>query len=432
MDRGEPEGAHGLATTIGGSWVLEGAGGVGALAPVMAALGVSWPPAAEAALARATTSLVFTDAVLAVSEALPEGRAVEWTAPLAEDAEPLPARLFCGALSVSLVGAVSGVDVKTVGEVLGGDGRVEEAWCAVGSRAAPRLLRVTSAYRGGSLRASAARVHVRPGAAPEPAPRRACDVSGVWTVDHRRSHPLGPFLKQLGVPWVARVLIANLEVTTTIEHEAHYFCMTDTSSAGISARPPLVVDGRPHMVRGDDGVAVQIVCGCEGDALVVTTYLIEDRGRLVETRRLESPGCMVHRTELLGADGRLQVRAHMPICIRICGNMHIRIAAAAAARDGAVLRPRGAGAAAVVHGRGARARAGGAHAAAHGGGDRAPRVRRLAAGVPWRRGRRQHAGRGHCGRRGARCNDGRDREHQHRGNREPGRRRRRRRSLAPA
>jgi len=119
------------------------------------------------------------------------------------------------------------------------------------------------------------------------------NLSGRWEIDSARSNSMGPLLKALGVPWLARSMAESLRISTTMRHtslppsdpaqhsdpaEGHGeeerkpssgvsdtplapFCggltLKDVSSLGTNVSH-LVLDGVPRRRTGDDGKSILI------------------------------------------------------------------------------------------------------------------------------------------------------------------------------
>lgn len=100
------------------------------------------------------------------------------------------------------------------------------------------------------------------------------NIFGQWMVIPEQSDPLEAFLKEIGVPWVARKVIGNLQMTTTLSLEpGGWFVVHDRSSAGESTTR-MRADATFHEVVGSDKKSSPIRCQVDRGASLEWLWLL--------------------------------------------------------------------------------------------------------------------------------------------------------------
>ena len=128
------------------------------------------------------------------------------------------------------------------------------------------------------------------------------DVSPPCRVpDEKRSSNLEPLLIALGVPWVARRVLAGLRVVTKFSHEPGVALVESTSSR-LGAPPPtrLLLDGFdlpiPKAAMSFRHKAGSIRASELLGAVQIETTLPDGRGRIRDTRRVLPTGSELEYT----------------------------------------------------------------------------------------------------------------------------------------
>lgn len=85
------------------------------------------------------------------------------------------------------------------------------------------------------------------------------DFTGEWHIDWNLSEKMGPYLKELGVPWYARSIAENLDIVNKVSHYPYDFpakLQSEDSSKFGTQTTVYNIDCQPKTVTGDDGKTI--------------------------------------------------------------------------------------------------------------------------------------------------------------------------------
>ncbi|KAK8805325.1 hypothetical protein WA158_001982 [Blastocystis sp. Blastoise] len=129
------------------------------------------------------------------------------------------------------------------------------------------------------------------------------NLTGTWKLDVNKSDSVLSYLLSLGVPELAAQASSKLADIICIDQTSDVMNITRMSRYGKDIKH--LKFGEEISVKSVMGGNHKIICAAYPDCIKTTTTFAQNRGHLVDTRRLEDGGRCMHTTlQYITADGK--------------------------------------------------------------------------------------------------------------------------------